>query len=154
MDLGSAVRRLRLLLARTIRDVVKQAGNHRLPGPDGRPRRGRAPHPADERRCSFNEVFLSGVRVPDRLRIGRRGRAGRSAHHPRLRTDASGSGSRRKGGTFTDVLALARSLGRTDDPLVRQRLADLYVRNELRAATVGPRREDERTGGRPGPRRR
>jgi alkylation response protein AidB-like acyl-CoA dehydrogenase len=43
---------------------------------------------------------------------------------------------RRKGGTADDVIALARELGKTGDPLVRQRLADLVIRTTLQAATV------------------
>jgi alkylation response protein AidB-like acyl-CoA dehydrogenase len=86
---------------------------------------------------SFNEVFLSGVRIPDDLRIGDVGQGWKvgTATLSFERT-SSGSGTRRKGGTFDDVLDLARSLGRTGDPVVRQSLADLYVRSVLKAATA------------------
>ncbi|MFD9121733.1 acyl-CoA dehydrogenase family protein [Streptomyces bottropensis] len=141
-----------LLLARTDPDVVKQAGITAFlvpmdaPGVEVRPIRQMSGG------ASFNEVFLSGVRVPDRLRIGRPGQGWEVATTTLgFERTASGSGNRRKGGTFTDVLALARSLGRTDDPLVRQRLADLYVRTELRAATVDRVARTSATGGRPGP---
>jgi len=62
-----------LLLARTDPDVVKQAGITAFlvpmdaPGVEVRPIRQMSGG------ASFNEVFLSGVRVPDRLRIGRPG---------------------------------------------------------------------------------
>jgi alkylation response protein AidB-like acyl-CoA dehydrogenase len=102
--------------------------------------------------ASFNEVFLEGVRVPDGLRIGRPGQGWEVATATlSFERTASGGGNRRKGGTFADVLALARSLGRTEDPLVRQRLADLYVRSELRAATVDRVARASAGGGRPGP---
>ncbi|GAA3905379.1 acyl-CoA dehydrogenase family protein [Streptomyces lacrimifluminis] len=141
-----------LLLARTDPDVVKQAGITAFlvpmdaPGVEVRPIRQMSGG------ASFNEVFLSGVRVPDRLRIGRPGQGWEVATTTlAFERTASGSGNRRKGGTFTDVLALARSLDRTSDPLVRQRLADLYVRAALRAATVDRVARTSAAGGRPGP---
>ncbi|MFJ5731647.1 acyl-CoA dehydrogenase family protein [Streptomyces paradoxus] len=141
-----------LLLARTDPDVVKQAGITAFlvpmdaPGVEVRPIRQMSGG------ASFNEVFLSGVCVPDRLRIGRPGQGWEVATTTlAFERTASGSGSRRKGGTFPDVLALARSLGRTSDPLVRQRLADLYVRAALRAATVDRVARTSAGGGRPGP---
>ncbi|MER5177013.1 acyl-CoA dehydrogenase family protein [Streptomyces sp. NPDC002896] len=141
-----------LLLARTDPDVVKQAGITAFlvpmdaPGVEIRPIRQMSGG------ASFNEVFLSGVRVPDALRIGSPGQGWEVANATlAFERTASGSGNRRKGGTFTDVLALARSLGRTGDPLVRQRLADLYVRTALRAATVERVARASAAGGRPGP---
>jgi alkylation response protein AidB-like acyl-CoA dehydrogenase len=141
-----------LLLARTDPDVVKQAGITAFlvpmdaPGVEVRPIRQMSGG------ASFNEVFLSGVRVPDRLRIGRPGQGWEVATTTlAFERTASGSGNRRKGGTFSDVLALARSLDRTSDPLVRQRLADLYVRTALRAATVDRVARTSAAGGRPGP---
>lgn len=141
-----------LLLARTDPEVVKQAGITAFlvpmdaPGVEVRPIRQMSGG------ASFNEVFLSGVRVPDRLRIGRPGQGWEVATTTlALERTASGSANRRKGGTFPDVLALARSLGRTSDPLVRQRLADLYIRTALRAATVERVARTSAAGGRPGP---
>lgn len=141
-----------LLLARTDPDVVKQAGITAFlvpmdtPGVEIRPIRQMSGG------ASFNEVFLSGVRVPDELRIGRPGQGWEVATATlAFERTASGGGNRRKGGTFADVLALARSLDRTRDPLVRQRLADLYVRSELRAATVDRVARASAAGGRPGP---
>ncbi|MEU0192070.1 acyl-CoA dehydrogenase family protein [Streptomyces afghaniensis] len=141
-----------LLLARTDPDVVKQAGITAFlvpmdaPGVEVRPIRQMSGG------ASFNEVFLSGVRVSDRLRIGRPGQGWEVATTTlAFERTASGSGNRRKGGTFADVLALARSLDRTSDPLVRQRLADLYVRAALRAATVDRVARTSASGGRPGP---
>jgi alkylation response protein AidB-like acyl-CoA dehydrogenase len=141
-----------LLLARTDPDVVKQAGITAFlvpmdsPGVEIRPIRQMSGG------ASFNEVFLGGVRVPDTLRIGRPGQGWEVANATLgFERTASGSGNRRKGGTFDDVLALARSLNRTKDPLVRQRLADLYVRSALRAATVERVARTSAAGGRPGP---
>ena len=126
-----------MLLARTDPDVPKQAGitAFLLPlttaGVEVRPIRQMSGA------SSFSEVFLSGVRVPDRLRLGAPGDGWRIARATLgLERSTSGSGGRRKGGTFADVLELARSLGRTGDPVQRQRLADLYIRTELHAATT------------------
>src|SRR4051812_30653181 len=111
-----------MLLARTDPDVAKQAGITAFlvpldaPGLDIRPIR-QMSGPA-----SFNEVFFSGVRLPDRLRLGEPGDGWRIATTTLgLERTSSGSGARRKGGTFDDVLGLAQALGRTGDPLVRQR---------------------------------
>ena len=141
-----------LLLARTDPDMVKQAGITAFlvpmdsPGVEIRPIRQMSGG------ASFNEVFLSGVRVRDELRIGRPGQGWEVANATlAFERTASGSGNRRKGGTFDDVLALARSLHRTGDPLVRQLLADVYVRGALRAATVDRVARASAAGGRPGP---
>ncbi|MDH6626187.1 alkylation response protein AidB-like acyl-CoA dehydrogenase [Streptomyces sp. LBL] len=141
-----------LLLARTDPHVVKQAGITAFlvpmdsPGVEIRPIRQMSGG------ASFNEVFLSGVRLSDALRIGRPGQGWEVATATlAFERTTSGSGNRRKGGTFDDVLGLARSLKRTHDPLVRQRLADLYVRGALRAATVERVARASASGGRPGP---
>jgi alkylation response protein AidB-like acyl-CoA dehydrogenase len=141
-----------MLLARTDPDVPKQAGITAfiLPmdsaGVDVRPIR-QMSGPA-----SFNEVFLNGVRVPDRLRLGEVGEGWRVATTTLgLERTSSGAGTRRKGGTLTDVLALASALGRTGDPVIRQRLADLHVRTALHAATTTRVARATAAGQKPGP---
>jgi alkylation response protein AidB-like acyl-CoA dehydrogenase len=64
---------------------------------------------------------------------------------------ASGQGQRRKGGTFEDLLGLARRLGKTGDPVVRQQLADIYVRTQLRTATTDRVARAAAAGAPPGP---
>ncbi len=101
---------------------------------------------------SFNEVFLSGTRIPDSMRLGEVGAGWKVATATlSFERTSSGSGTRRKGGTFDDVLAAARSLGRTGDPLVRQSLADLYVRSVLKAATAERVARAAAAGVSPGP---
>jgi alkylation response protein AidB-like acyl-CoA dehydrogenase len=126
-----------LLLTRTDPDVPKHKGITAFllpmstPGVEVRPIRQMSGG------SSFNEVFLSGARIPDALRIGAVGEGWRVATATlSFERTASGSGTRRKGGTFADVLSLAQALGRAEDPLVRQQLGDLYVRNVLKAATA------------------
>jgi alkylation response protein AidB-like acyl-CoA dehydrogenase len=86
---------------------------------------------------SFNEVFLSDVRISDRLRVGAEGEGWRVATATlAFERTASGSSTRRKGGSFDDLLKLAQHLRRSADPVTRQQLADLYIRGSLRAATA------------------
>jgi alkylation response protein AidB-like acyl-CoA dehydrogenase len=141
-----------LLLARTDPDVPKHRGITAFlvpmdtPGIDVRPIRQMSGG------TSFNEVFLSGVHVPDELRIGEVGQGWQVATATlSFERTASGSVTRRKGGAFPDVLELARSLGRTGDPVVRQALADLYVRAQLRAATAERVARAAAAGVSPGP---
>jgi alkylation response protein AidB-like acyl-CoA dehydrogenase len=85
--------------------------------------------------ASFNEVFLDGVRVPDANRLGGPGQGWRVTLATLLfeRANAgSGAGHKGVGGSFDQVLALARSMGRADDPITRQRLADLFVELRVR----------------------
>jgi alkylation response protein AidB-like acyl-CoA dehydrogenase len=78
---------------------------------------------------SFNEVFFSDVRVSDRLRLGDVG-AGWSVALTTLGFERdhadSGGPDGRTGGSWEQVIATARALGRAADPLVRQQLASLY----------------------------
>ncbi|MCW2613508.1 MAG: acdA 5 [Frankiales bacterium] len=141
-----------LLLARTDPDAPKHKGITAFliamdtPGLDIRPIRQMSGG------SSFNEVFLSGARVPDGLRIGEVGQGWKVATATlSFERTSSGSGTRRKGGTFDDVLGLARSLGRTGDPVVRQSLADLYVRSVLKAATAERVARAAAAGVSPGP---
>jgi alkylation response protein AidB-like acyl-CoA dehydrogenase len=78
---------------------------------------------------SFNEVFLSDVRVTDDLRLGDVGQGWQIA----LTTLGleRGAADQRVGGSWNQVLALARWLERTADPIVRDRLADLYVNHRI-----------------------
>lgn len=141
-----------LLLARTDPDVPKHKGitAFLLPmdtvGVEIRPIRQMSGG------ASFNEVFLSGTRVEDGLRIGGVGDGWRVATATlSFERTASGSGTRRKGGTFADVLQLARRLDRTGDSVVRQQLADLYVRSVLKTATAERVARAAAAGVSPGP---
>src|ERR1700730_14153731 len=124
-----------LLLARTDREVAKQAGltMFLIPmdalGVEVRPIRQMSGA------SSFNEVFLSGVQVGDDMRVGPVGDGWKVANATLgFERTASGQAQRRKGGTFEDLLRLATSLGKSGDPLVRQQFADVYVRTEVRGA--------------------
>jgi acyl-CoA dehydrogenase len=141
-----------LLLARTDREVAKQAGLTMFlipmdaPGVEVRPIRQMSGA------SSFNEVFLSGVQVGDDMRVGPVGEGWKVANATLgFERTASGQAQRRKGGTFEDLLRLATSLGKSDDPVVRQQLADVYVRTQLRAATTERVARAAAAGAPPGP---
>ncbi len=84
---------------------------------------------------SFNEVFLTDVRVPDALRLGDVG-DGWNVALTTLAFERATSGSARgseHGGSWEQVRALAAWAGATGDPVVRQQLAALYSLNRIRA---------------------
>ncbi|KAB2340392.1 acyl-CoA dehydrogenase family protein [Actinomadura rudentiformis] len=141
-----------MVLARTDPEVVKQAGITAFLVPMDAPGLTIRPIRQMSGGSSFNEVFLERVRVPDALRLGAPGQGWEIANATlAFERSASGAGRRRKGGSVGDVVALARRLDRTGDPLVRQRLADLHVRAVLHAATVDRVARATAAGRRPGP---
>ena len=141
-----------MLLARTDPDVPKHKGITAFLVPMDAPGLEVRPIRQMSGGASFNEVFLSATRVPDGLRLGDVGQGWKVATATlSFERTSSGSGTRRKGGTFDDVLALARGLGRTGDPVVRQSLADLYVRSVLKAATAERVARAAAAGVSPGP---
>ncbi|MDV8053760.1 MULTISPECIES: acyl-CoA dehydrogenase family protein [unclassified Rhodococcus (in: high G+C Gram-positive bacteria)] len=102
--------------------------------------------------ASFNEVFLHDVRVPDGMRLGDVGAGWKVAGATlAFERTASGSVTRKKGGSVAELVALAQSLGVAGDPLVRQDIADVYIRSELRAATADRVARAAAAGISPGP---
>ncbi len=84
-------------------------------------------------RASFNEVFLDRVRVPDLRRVGAVDE-GWSVVRTTLTSERSavGSGATSPGPRLlAGILRLARHVGASSDPLVRQQLADIYTRVRL-----------------------
>ena len=81
--------------------------------------------------ASFNEVFLTGVRVGDDMRIGEVGDGWKVALTI-LGFERESSGHGRRGGEFSDLLVLARHAGRSDDPVIRQLLARVYCAEKSR----------------------
>ncbi|MDZ4826263.1 MAG: acyl-CoA dehydrogenase family protein [Actinomycetota bacterium] len=105
---------------------------------------------------SFNEVFFDDVRIPDSRRLGAEGEGWRVAlttlGFERMSSGGgSGGGGMRVGGSWPQVLALARHLDCTDDPVIRQDLADLYVRVRLLALNGRRAQAKMRSGQMPGP---
>jgi alkylation response protein AidB-like acyl-CoA dehydrogenase len=149
---GARFADLGMLLARTDPDAPKHKGITAflipldLAGVDIRPIRQMSGG------SSFNEVFLHEVRVPDSMRLGEVGQGWKVANATlAFERTASGSVTRKKGGSVAELISLAQSLGAANDPLVRQNLADVYIRSELRAATADRVARAAAAGVSPGP---
>lgn len=118
-----------ILVARTDPDVPKHEGltffvvDMRSPGIEVRPL------VQAQGVAHFNEVFLSDVRVPDRNVVGQVG-DGWKVTRTTLRSESSMISGAGLATGFIAVLATARRLGRTADPVVRQELAKVHT-NEL-----------------------
>lgn len=125
---------LGLLLARTSSDgESKHAGltmflvDMHAPGIDIRPLRQMTGG------TSFNEVFLTDVRIPDWHRLGEIGDGWRVARTTLTNERAAiGGGSASSGFSSTRRLfEAARRSGAAADPVIRQGLADLWIRSEI-----------------------
>jgi len=101
--------------------------------------------------ASFNEVFLTDVVVPDTARLGDVNEGWRVALTTLGFERAARSGGTGGADMFGRLLDLARHLGRTDDPLVRQHLASVYVHGRLRSMNRRRAGARLRAGGVPGP---
>jgi len=83
--------------------------------------------------ATFNEVFFDGVRVPVENVVGEVN-AGWAASVRMLlheRVSIGGSTRPRRGAAFGSLTEVCRSRGLDRDPVVRQRLAELYVRERV-----------------------
>ena len=117
-----------ILIARTNPDVPKHKGitsfllDMRTPGIDVRPLRQITGH------AHFNEVFLTDVVVPIDNVVGTIDDGWAVAHTTMSNERAliGGSGQRF---SVDQMLNLSRRYARDSDPLIRQRLADFYVRS-------------------------
>lgn len=139
-----------LLIARTDTTVAKHRGMTAFmvpmdaPGVDVRPIR------QSSGGSTFNEVFLSDVELPDSLRIGAEGDGWKVALTTLGFERNSSAGIVSAGGNSADLVRLAKSLGITDDPLVRQQLADAAIYERASALMVARYAEREQAGAVPG----
>jgi alkylation response protein AidB-like acyl-CoA dehydrogenase len=123
---GAGIADFALLLARS-EPVPGRAGlscfaaGMRTPGIDVRPLRQMSGG------YHFNEVFLDDVFVPSPALIGRLG-GGWAVLRTMLTSERAAIGGGTSGRSAVQLVALARHLGRTDDPAVRQLLASAYIR--------------------------
>jgi len=76
---------------------------------------------------SFNEVFFDDVRLPDTSRLGDPGAGWRVALTTLMNERVSVGGNTTGYRSWGGLLHLARRTGRDDDPIVRQRLADIHI---------------------------
>ncbi len=150
------ISRYGLLLTRTDPDVPKHKGlsyfvlDMQSPGVEIRPLfqiTGEA---------EFNEVFLTDVRVPDRMRLGAEGDGWRVATTTLMneRVALSGSPTPRGGGPVSDLVKCwaerADRLAPAERAVMRDRVAGLWVRAEVLRLT-NQRAKDSARSGNPGP---
>jgi alkylation response protein AidB-like acyl-CoA dehydrogenase len=103
--------------------------------------------------ASFNEVFFDEVRIPDSHRLGDVD-GGWSVALTTLMNEraAIGGGGAGVGSvSFARFAAMAEHYGATDDPIVRQVLADVYVRQQVHRLTSLRGMARIRAGQLPGP---
>jgi alkylation response protein AidB-like acyl-CoA dehydrogenase len=103
--------------------------------------------------ASFNEVFFDEVRIPDSHRLGDVD-GGWSVALTTLMNEraAIGGGGAGPGLThFTRLSSMAKHYGLADDPLVRQALADVYMRQQVHRLTSLRGMARIRAGQLPGP---
>ena len=138
------------LIARTDPDATKHAGLTAFMVPMDAPGVEIRPIKQMSGGSSFNEVFFTDVRLPDSLRLGEVGEGWKVALTT-LGFERGGTGGRGVGGSWERLLGLARWLDRTGEPLVRQRLASVYVHQRLQAMNRSRAQISAASGKPPGP---
>ncbi|MCL4313556.1 MAG: acyl-CoA dehydrogenase family protein [Actinobacteria bacterium] len=85
--------------------------------------------------ASFNEVFFDEVRIPDDHRLGEVNGGWTVAlttlMNERAAIGVGGAGVQVAALEMVRLMELARHMGKDDDPMVRQRLADLYISTKI-----------------------
>ncbi|MER5971154.1 acyl-CoA dehydrogenase family protein [Streptomyces sp. NPDC002055] len=141
-----------ILIARTDPDVPKHRGityfvcDMTAPGVEVRPLR------QITGEAEFNEVFLSGVRIPDRHRLGEVGDGWRVAQTTLMNERVAIGGGRvpREGGMIGLVADLWRERPELRTHALHQRLLELWVDAET-ARLAGERLRQQLAAGAPGP---
>ena len=126
-----------LLLARTNPDIAKHKGltyfvlDMHAPGVETRPLRQMTGQ------AEFNEVYITDARIPDTHRLGAVGNGWGVAMTTLMneRSALGASGSRRGSGTIKDAVALWASRPDLHTPVLRDRLAQLWLRSEAQRLT-------------------
>ena len=103
--------------------------------------------------ASFNEVFFTDVRVPDSHRLGEVN-GGWTVALTTLMNERAAIGGGGGGATLTGVnrlIELCRAMGRSGDPLVRQKLATVIIQSRVAAYTTARSMAAVSVGQAPGP---
>jgi len=103
--------------------------------------------------ASFNEVFFTDARVPDTLRLGGVNE-GWGVALTTLMSERAAIGTQAGGGggmATTRLIELVRHMGRADDPLVRQQLAQVIIGTKVAGYTNMRAMAKIAGGGIPGP---
>ena len=106
--------------------------------------------------AGFNEVYFTDVRVPATNVIGQVDDGWRCAiamlANERVAIGAGGGGARRGSGQGIDAMVkLARARGVLDDPVIRQGLVDVYIRQRIMGFIGQRTRAALKSGKAPGP---
>ena len=143
------------IICRTEPDLPKHKGltgfivDMRAPGVEARPLRQMTGG------ASFNEVFFTDVRVPSDHVLGDVNGGWSVALTTLMNERASigggGGGVGPGAGSMLRLIDLARHLGRNEDPLVRQRIADVWIRLHVARYTNDRALGRIRAGELPGP---
>jgi alkylation response protein AidB-like acyl-CoA dehydrogenase len=149
---GAHHARWAILVTRTDPDVPKHRGmtyfvcDMRAPGVDVRPLR------QITGEAEFNEVFLTGVRLSDDLRLGEVGDGWRVAQTTLMneRVAIGGAPVRRGGGMLGPVLSTWRERPELRTHDLHQRLLSLWVEAEVTRLS-GARLREQLAAGQPGP---
>ncbi len=141
------------LIARTDPSVVKHKGLTAFMLPLDAPGVEVRPIKQMSGGSSFCEVFFTDVRVADDLRIGEVGDgwnvATTTLSFERDHSESGGEGSA-SGGSWKQVLATARRMGVTEDPVMRDKLMKIYIHSRIESFT-NRRAADLARSGMPGP---
>ena len=141
------------LIARTDPDVAKHKGLTAFMLPIDAPGVDVRPITQMSGGSSFCEVFFTDVRIPDDLRIGEVGAgwlvAMTTLGFERDHSESGGDGSS-SGGNWTKLLATARHTGGVENPVMRDRLVQQYIRGRVESMT-NRRAADLAKSGTPGP---
>ena len=141
------------LIARTDPDVIKHQGLTAFMLPLDAPGVEVRPIKQMSGGSSFCEVFFNDVRIPDSLRLGDVGDGWKVAtttlSFERDHSESGGGGGA-SGGSFKQLLATARMAGLTDDPVMRDKLAKVYIHGRIESYT-NRRAADLARSGTPGP---
>jgi alkylation response protein AidB-like acyl-CoA dehydrogenase len=141
------------IICRTDPDLPKHKGltgfvvNMHAPGVEIRPLRQMTGG------ASFNEVFFSDVRIPDDHRLGDVNQGWTVALTTLMNERAAiGGGGVAGGGVGFDRLTdLLAHIGKSDDPILRQQLADIWIHTNVSRYTNLRAMEKVKAGGLPGP---
>ncbi len=102
--------------------------------------------------AEFNEVFLTDVRIPDSYRVGEVGEGWRIARTTLMNERVALSGLGEAGGSRKDPFqSFLESVPERTSPLVRDRLAQLYIDQEVKSVTAFRAAAARAAGRPPGP---